>query len=186
LDIECPAWISKEKVSPWKRNNGGSCTAGLAKNEWMRNMTDGNDSEDRKGIISSFYKAAKSFGSIFPILLGVILLLGLFRAFVSNRMISAVFTGDLLRDTVFASIVGSISAGNAVTSYIIGGELLKEGISLIAATAFMVAWATVGVIQFPAEAAILGKRFAAARNAVCFILSILVAIVTVKTLMMIQ
>jgi uncharacterized membrane protein YraQ (UPF0718 family) len=151
----------------------------------MKTMTDGKDHEDRKGIILSFYKAAKSFGSIFPILLGVILLLGLFRTFVSDRMISAVFTGDLLRDTVFASVVGSISAGNAVTSYIIGGELLKEGISLIAVTAFMVAWATVGVVQIPAEAATLGKRFAAVRNAVCFILSILVAIVTVKTLMMI-
>ncbi len=145
-------------------------------------MIERKNTQDRKDIISSFYGALKSLVSIFPILLGVILLLGLFRTFVSGRMISAVFTGDLLRDTVLGSIAGSISAGNAVTSYIIGGELVKEGISLIAITSFMVAWATVGVIQFPAEAATLGKRFAAVRNAVCFVLSILVAIVTVKTL----
>ena len=149
-------------------------------------MTNKKYKNDRKDIIFSFYKALRSFGTTFPILLGVILLLGLFRTFVSSQMISAVFTGDLLRDTVIASVVGSISAGNAVTSYIIGGELLKENISLIAVTSFMVAWVTVGVIQLPAEAAILGKRFACVRNIFCFILSILVSIATVKTLMVIQ
>lgn len=149
-------------------------------------MTDKKQNIGRKAIVFSFYEALRSFGTTFPILLGVIFLLGLFRTFVSNQMISAVFTGALLQDTLIASVVGSISAGNAVTSYIIGGELLKENVSLIAVTSFMVAWVTVGVIQFPAEAAILGKRFAYVRNVLCFILSILVSIATVKTLMMIQ
>jgi len=122
----------------------------------------------------------------FPMLLAVILLLGLFRFFVPNRMLSAVFTGELLQDPVIGSLLGSICSGNAVTSYIIGGELLKENVSLIAVTAFMVAWVTVGVIQLPAEAAILGKRFACVRNVLAFVLCILVSIGTVKTLMLIQ
>jgi len=82
--------------------------------------------------------------------------------------------------------MGSISAGNPVTSYIIGGELVKENVSLIAITSFIVAWVTVGIIQLPAEAAILGQRFACTRNALGFILSILISIATVKTLMVIQ
>ncbi|NMX22239.1 hypothetical protein C5S30_07475 [ANME-1 cluster archaeon GoMg4] len=115
-------------------------------------------------------------------LLGVILLLGLFSVFVTSEMISSVFTGELLRDTVIGSLIGSISAGNSIVSYIIGGELLKEQVSLFAVAAFIVAWVTVGVVQFPAEAAILGKRFAAARNILGFILAIIVSIATVTTL----
>lgn len=56
----------------------------------------------------------------------------------------------------------------------------------LASTSFIVAWMTVGVIQLPAEAAILGRRFACVRNILIYILAILVSIVTVKTLMMIQ
>jgi len=142
--------------------------------------------DDKKTIVSSFFKALRSFGTAFPVLLGVILLLGLFRSFVPSRILSAVFTGDLLRDTVIGSLIGSISGGNAVTSYIIGGELAKQNVSLIAITAFIVAWVTVGVIQLPAEAGILGKRFACTRNILSFCLSILVSIATVKTLIVIQ
>lgn len=149
-------------------------------------MNQKTQNDGKKDITTSFRKALKSFWATFLMLLGVILLLGLFRAFVSNQMISALFTGELLRDTLIGSFAGSLSAGNSVTSYIIGGELLKGNISLIAITAFIVAWVTVGIIQFPAEAANLGKRFAITRNFLSFILSILVSIGTVSTLMVVQ
>jgi uncharacterized membrane protein YraQ (UPF0718 family) len=140
------------------------------------------DSKGQKTIANSFYIAIKSFGTTLPLLLGVILLLGLFSVLVSSEMISSVLTGELLRDTVIGSLIGSISAGNPIISYIIGGELLKEQVSLFAVAAFIVAWVTVGVLQFPAEAAILGKRFAPARNILGFILAIVVSIATVTTL----
>ena len=140
----------------------------------------------QKNILTSFYRAFKNFGTALPVLLGVILLLGLFRTFVSKQMISSVFAGKLMQDIIIGAVIGSISAGNAITSYIIGGELLKEGISLFAVTAFIVTWVTVGIVQLPAEAAILGKRFALARNALSFILAILISIATVTTLMVIQ
>lgn len=142
--------------------------------------------DDKKDIASAFHKASKSFATSLPIMLGVILVLGLFRTFVSNRMLSAVFTGELLRDTVIGALIGSISAGNPVNSYIIGGELVKENVSLIAITSFLVAWVTVGIVQFPAEATILGRRFACVRNILGYILAILVSIATVNTLGMIQ
>ena len=151
-------------------------------------MTNGKQNNDKKpkSIIISFTKVFKSFGTVLPILLGVILLLGLFRTFVSSKMISSVFTGALLRDTMIGTVIGSISAGNPITSYIIGGELLKEYVSLFAVTAFIVAWVTVGIVQFPAEAGILGKRFSLARNIISFILAILVSVATVTTLMVMQ
>ena len=136
----------------------------------------------RKQIILSFYKALKSFGTILPVLIGVILLIGLFKIYIPPKLISSVFTGELLRDTFFGSMIGSVSAGTPITSYIIGGELLKEGVSLFAVTAFVTAWVTVGIIQLPAEASILGKRFALMRNVLSFLFSILVTIATVLTL----
>ena len=136
----------------------------------------------KESIVVSFCKALKSFGVALPVLLGVVLLLGLFKIYVSSELISSVFTGELFRDTVLGSMIGSISAGNPITSYIIGGELLKEGVSLFAVAAFISAWVTVGVIQLPAEATILGKRFAIIRNVLSFIFAILVAIATVVTL----
>jgi len=149
-------------------------------------MTDRKQKDDKKNIVSAFFKAFKSFGTSFPILLGVILVLGLFRTFVPKQMLSTVFTGKLLQDTIMGSLIGSISAGNPAISYIIGGELLKENISFVAATSFIVAWVTVGIIQLPAEAAILGRRFAFTRNISSLILSVLISIATVKTVMMIQ
>jgi len=142
--------------------------------------------EAQKSLLGSFYKSLKSFAAALPVLLGVILLLGLFRMNVSAQFISSIFKGELLRDTIIGSLIGSVSAGNPITSYIIGAELLSEGVSLFAITAFIVAWVTVGVIQLPAEAAILGKRFAFARNLISFILAILVSMVVVMTLMIIQ
>jgi uncharacterized membrane protein YraQ (UPF0718 family) len=149
-------------------------------------MTNKKQNDDKKNIVSAFFKAFKSFGTSLPIILGVILVLGLFQAFVSVQMLSAVFTGELLRDTVIGALIGSIFAGNAVNSYIIGGELVKENVSLIAITSFLVAWVTVGIIQFPAEATLLGRRFACVRNILGYILAILVSIATVKTLGIIQ
>lgn len=140
----------------------------------------------QKSIYKSFYRAARSFTSVLPILLGVILLLGLFNTIVPKKAISSVFTGHMLSDTGIGALAGSVLTGNPITSYIIGGELLGGGVSLFAVTAFMVAWVTVGVIQYPAEAGILGKRFATLRNLVSFILAIIVSIATVTTLMVIQ
>lgn len=140
----------------------------------------------KKSVYTSFYKAVRSFGSVLPILLGIILLLGLFNTLVPKKLISSVFTGHILGDTVIGALAGSVLAGNPITSYIIGGELLADGVSLFAVTAFIVAWVTVGVVQYPAEAGILGKRFATARNLVSFILAILVSMATVTTLMVIQ
>lgn len=135
-----------------------------------------------RNLKMSFFKAVKSFGSTLPMLISIVLLIGLFKTFVTPEMIAMVFTGNMLTDPLLGAGIGSISAGNPITSYIIGGELIKENVSLFAVTAFMVAWVTVGFIQFPAEAKILGKKFAIIRNLLNFIFSILIALATVITL----
>lgn len=78
-------------------------------------------------------------------------------------------------DVVLGAIAGSIAAGHPVLSYVLGGELLQAGITPYAVTALIAAWVTVGLAQLPAEALLLGKRFAVYRNASCFVLAIAVA-----------
>ena len=138
--------------------------------------------KNNKTVLSAFSRALKGFRASTPVLLGVILLLGLFQAFITKNIIASVFTGNLIQDTFLGSIIGSISAGNPINSYIIGGELLKNNVSLFAVTAFIAAWVTVGIVQLPAEASILGKRFAITRNILSFFLAVFVSIATVITL----
>jgi uncharacterized membrane protein YraQ (UPF0718 family) len=149
-------------------------------------MTNPKPNGGERSIVMSFYRAFKSLGTAIPTLLGVVLLLGLFLACVSKQFIASVFTGELFHDTVIGSAIGSIAAGNPISSYIIGGELMKGGVSLFAITAFIVTWVTVSIVQFPAEAAFLGKRFAVIRNSLGFILAIFVSIATVTTLTVLQ
>ena len=93
-----------------------------------------------------------------------------------------IFTGNALIDPLIGALAGSVSFGIPLTSYIVGGELLLQGVSLLAVAAFIMAWATVGVAMLPLEAMYLGKRFAFARNGINFIFSIIIAILTIYTL----
>jgi len=124
-------------------------------------------------------KTAKALWNVFPMVLGTVLLISLITSLVPKSFYISFFGKNSLLDSFFGSLVGSISAGNPITSYIFGGEMLNQGVGLVAVTAFLVSWVTVGLVQFPAEATILGKKFALVRNVSSFFLSILVAIITV-------
>ncbi len=127
----------------------------------------------------SLQKAAKGLWMAFPMILGTILLVSLISAIVPKSFYVLVFSKNSFLDSFIGSLIGSISAGNPITSYIFGGEMLNQGVGLIAVTAFLVSWVTVGIIQLPAESTILGKRFAILRNTTAFVFSIIVAIITV-------
>ncbi|MBD3252202.1 hypothetical protein GF386_00530 [Candidatus Pacearchaeota archaeon] len=127
-------------------------------------------------------KSSKSLLKSFPIILGTILLISLISVIIPKSFYIMIFSEDLFLDSIIGSLIGSISAGNPVTSYIFGGEMLTQGVSLLAVTAFLISWVTVGLIQLPAESAILGKKFALFRNLTAFILSIIVSVITILIL----
>jgi len=135
-----------------------------------------------KNLNQAIYKTAKGLWKAFPLILGTILLVSLFSTIASPKLYTKIFTKNPILNSFIGSAIGSISAGNPIISYIFGGELLKQGISLIAVTAFLVAWVTVGVIQLPAESMLLGKKFAVIRNLTAFLLAIITAIITISIL----
>jgi len=128
---------------------------------------------------SAMIKSARSIFNSLPILVGAILLIGLASTLMPKSYYAALFSKNILLDSIIGSGLGSVLAGNPITSYVLGGEFLKQGISLVAVTSFLVAWVTVGLVQLPAEALLLGKKFAILRNILSFLLSIIVAIITV-------
>jgi len=129
----------------------------------------------------SFIKSIKSFKMAMPIMVGILLLINLVSVNF-QKYYSVIFTGNTFLDSFIGAIAGSISFGMPVTSYIVGGELLQQGVSLLAAAAFIMAWTTVGLTMIPLEASFLGKKFAISRNVVNFIFAILIAIATIYTL----
>lgn len=116
-----------------------------------------------------------------PTVVGVLLLVNLLNPLFKG-FYSKIFTGNYLIDPVLGALGGSISFGIPLTSYIAGGELLAEGVSLLAVTAFLMAWTTVGLAMLPLEIVYLGKRFALWRNTINFFFSIIIAILTIITL----
>ena len=123
-----------------------------------------------------------SFKMSFPVLIGVLLLISLITSSLPKKYLHLLFTGNKILDPLSGAVIGSVLAGNPLTSYIIGGELLKHGVSFLAVTAFIVSWVTVGIVQLPAESLMLGKKFAIVRNSVSFILAVIIAVLTSITL----
>ena len=123
--------------------------------------------------------SGRQFSALLPLLVGVVLLIGLLRAFISEDVVASILTGNTVVDTLIGALFGSIVAGNPINSYVLGGELLKYGVSLFAVTALIVAWVSVGVVQLPAEMGALGRRFALVRCVLSFAASIAIALATV-------
>jgi uncharacterized membrane protein YraQ (UPF0718 family) len=132
-----------------------------------------------KKLKLSIVKAAKGIYNALPVMIGVILLVSLANTLIPKSIYSSLFSKNPFLDSVIGSALGSILAGNPITSYILGGEFLNQGISLVAVTAFIVAWVTVGIVQLPAEMMLLGKKFAITRNITSFVFAIIIALVTV-------
>jgi len=117
-----------------------------------------------------------------PVLFGTILLIAFVISVVPADLYSKFFTGNSIIDSFLGALFGSAAAGNPINSYIIGSELLEQKVSLVAVIAFIISWVTVGIVQFPAEALLLGKKFAIVRNLFSFISAIVISILTVLIL----
>lgn len=122
--------------------------------------------------------ALKSLLTIAPMLFSVIGLAGLFQVFITPQWLHALFSGAPMHDTLIGTFIGGTSVGQPFISYIIGGELLKEGISYYAVTAFILSWVTLGVVQLPLEWALFGGRFTLVRNLLSFVFALLIALIT--------
>ena len=124
----------------------------------------------------------RSLWGVIPMLLAVIGLVGLFEAIVTPQMLHSLFGGSTLGDTVIGLFAGAVSVGQPFLSYIIGGELLQDGVSLYAVTAFILSFVTLGVVQLPLEWSLFGARFTVMRNLLSLLFALLISWATVGML----
>jgi len=130
----------------------------------------------------NFKKTIRTFINVVPIIVGMLLLTSLVITVFQKQITAGLFgNGDFL-DTLLGASAGSIAVGHPLASYLLGGEMLSGGVSLIAVTALLVSWVTVGIAQLPAETLMLGGRFAVYRNIISFIAAIAIAFLTIYTL----
>lgn len=115
-------------------------------------------------------------------LIGIIGVVGIFKVFITPDLLASLFTEKPFYDTFIGLFAGAIAVGQAIISYILGGELLESGVSMYGVTAFILAWVTLGIVQLPLEASVLGIRFTILRNILAFVFTFLVTIATVWTL----
>lgn len=127
-------------------------------------------------------RTVRAFVQMLPILAGMLGLTSLLLAWLPRTGLTGGFGHAALWDLLLGAAVGSVAMGHPVAGYLLGGELLAAGIGLVAVTALIVAWVTVGVVQLPAEAMALGRRFALVRNLICFLSVLAIAPLTVATL----
>jgi uncharacterized membrane protein YraQ (UPF0718 family) len=127
-------------------------------------------------------KSARAMSRLLPIIVGAILLVSLINSLIPKSFYLQFFRRNMLFDSLIGSVIGSISAGSPLTSYVLGGEFLKNGVSISAVTAFLVAWVTVGMVQLPVELMALGRRFAIVRNLTAFAFAIVVGVMTMLIL----
>ena len=138
--------------------------------------------QTENGLKENFRKTIRTFINVLPIIIGMILVTSLVVTVFEEQISSGVFgNGDIL-DTLLGASIGSIATGHPLASYLLGGEMLRGGVGLIAVTALLVTWVTVGIVQLPAEALMLGMRFAVYRNIISFTAAIIIAFLTVYTL----
>jgi predicted Fe-Mo cluster-binding NifX family protein len=140
------------------------------------------EKEKKERTMAALNASARQLVRLMPIMASVILVLGLFNVFVSEKVLAMVFSGRIGLDALWGACLGSVFTGNAINSYIIGRELLEQGVGLVGVTALMVAWVSVGLVQLPVEMASLGRRFALVRNAAAFAVSLMIAILTVPVM----
>ncbi len=154
----------------------------------QKNVTNGTDgaSPQRPSFIKVLKKSAMSFAAMAPMLAGIIALVGLFQVLVTPKMLTSLFHGNLLLDTLTGTIAGAIAVGSPIVSYLLGGELLEQGVSLFAVTAFVLSWVTLGFIQLPAEIEVFGRHFTAWRNILAVLFTIIIAALTPLTLQLLS
>lgn len=128
----------------------------------------------------------KSLGVVMPMLIAIIGLVGLFETIITPQMLHSLFNGYTLRDTLIGTLAGGVSVGQPFLSYIIGGELLQEGVSLYAVTAFILSFVTLGVVQLPLEFSLFGARFTIMRNLLSLLFALLISWATVEIYGLIQ
>ena len=127
--------------------------------------------------IKAVKMAYKKLAKISPAFLGLIIFISIILYLVPEEVISkSLGNENKFLSVLLASFIGSITLLPGPIAYPLGAVLLKEGVSYMVVAAFTTTLMMVGILTFPIEKAYFGTKVTIARNALSFLIAIIVAI----------
>lgn len=134
--------------------------------------------KDKQKTKLALKKAWKSFESILPQFLSILIIIGTLLAWFDPETISSLIGQQSgWRGIVLASLIGSITLIPGFVAFPLAAALLKSGAGLTQLAVFISTLMMVGIVTLPIEIKYFGKKAAFLRNALAFAFSYIVAIV---------
>ena len=132
---------------------------------------------DKDKTILGFKKGFKMFRNIVIPFLNILILVSLLLFIVPPQMIVKYLGADSgAIGFAIAAVIGSIMLIPGFISYPIAASLIKQGASYSTVAVFMTTLMMVGVVTLPLEIKYFGKRVAALRNVLNFVVAIIIGI----------
>ncbi|MEL7563479.1 MAG: permease [Dehalobacterium sp.] len=134
--------------------------------------------KDKKKTKMALKKAWKSFESILPQFLSILIIIGIMLALLSPEIISTLIgqqSGWI--GVVVASLLGSITLIPGFVAFPLASALLNNGAGLMQMAIFISTLMMVGVVTLPVEIKYFGKKATFLRNSLAFAFSYFVSIV---------
>ncbi len=134
--------------------------------------------KDKQKTKKALKKSWKSFMNIFPLLSGIILLMGLVLTLLSPKIISNVIGGNSgFLGMLTTSIIGAITLIPGFIAFPLASSLLDLGAGVVQVAVFVSTLMMVGIVTAPLEIEYFGKKETLYRNFFSFIFSFIIAVV---------
>jgi uncharacterized membrane protein YraQ (UPF0718 family) len=122
--------------------------------------------------------AAKSFVRILPTMLAIILIIGLMSGFVPEKTISGIVGKEAgLVGILTVAFLGAILHIPSLIAFPLAASLLEKGASVTSVAVFITTLTMIGFVTLPLEMRILGNKLALLRNALSFIVAIIIGLI---------
>lgn len=132
--------------------------------------------KSRTKTLAALKKAWKSFESILPQLLTIMLLVGVLLAVLTPSQISkAIGSESGWYGVLVASAIGSVTLIPAFVAFPLASALLAHGAGYMQIAAFVSTLMMVGIVTMPVEISYFGKKATFLRNAAALAFSLIVA-----------
>ena len=98
--------------------------------------------------------------------------------FPENMISNLLGKHDLFLGVTFASMIGSLVLMPGFIAFPLCGILLRQGVPYTTLSALTTTMMMVGILTFPLEQSYFGTRTAVIRNTLCFLIAMIVALLT--------
>ena len=133
----------------------------------------------REKTLQALRVSYRRLTNILPAFLLMLVLVSIVLFLVPDVVISQYLGVDnRFASVLFASLLGSITLMPGFIAYPLAGILLKKGVAYMVLSAFTTTLMMVGVLTYPIESRYFGARVTIMRNALSFLIALIIAAVT--------